>query len=129
MGYSAKQGNVLNGVPQVTGIVEAFDVSPKAKPIVLSNKNSVVTGGALEAYPNPAQDLLTVRTQLSSATPMQVTVLDLLGKVVVPATTVPVTQMQQRGTELRTATLVSGIYVVRVKTSEGIFTTKVTIQH
>lgn len=129
MGYSAKQGNVLNGVPQVTGIVEAFDVSPKAKPIVLSNKNSVVTGGALEAYPNPAQDLLTVRTQLSSATPMQVTVLDLLGKVVVPATTVPVTLMQQRGTELRTATLVSGIYVVRVKTSEGTFTTKVTIQH
>jgi extracellular elastinolytic metalloproteinase len=129
MGYSAKQGDVLNGVPQVTGLVEAFDVSPKAKPIVLSNKNSLVTGGALEAYPNPAQDLLTVRTQLSSATPMQVTVLDLLGKVVVPTTTVPVTQMQQRGTELRTATLVSGIYVVRVKTSEGTFTTKVTIQH
>jgi extracellular elastinolytic metalloproteinase len=129
MGYSAKQGDVLNSVPQVTGIVEAFDVSPKAKPILLSNKNSVVTGSSLEAYPNPAQDLLTVRTQLSSATPMQVTILDLLGKVVVPATTVPVAQMQQRGTELHTATLTSGIYVVRVKTSEGTFTTKVTIQH
>jgi extracellular elastinolytic metalloproteinase len=129
MGYSAKQGDVLNSVPQVTGIVEAFDVSPKAKPILLSNKNSVVTGSSLEAYPNPAQDLLTVRTQLSSATPMQVTILDLLGKVVVPATTVPVAQMQQRGTELHTATLISGIYVVRVKTSEGTFTTKVTIQH
>jgi extracellular elastinolytic metalloproteinase len=120
---------VLNSVPQVTGIVEAFDVSPKAKAIVLSSKNSVVTGSFLEAYPNPAQDLLTVRTQLSSTTPMQVTVLDLLGKVVVPAATVPVAQMQQRGTELRTATLTSGIYVVRVKTSEGTFTTKVTIQH
>jgi extracellular elastinolytic metalloproteinase len=129
MGYSAKQGDVLNSVPQVTGIVEAFDVSPKAKAIVLSSKNSVVTGSFLEAYPNPAQDLLTVRTQLSSTTPMQVTVLDLLGKVVVPAATVPVAQMQQRGTELRTATLTSGIYVVRVKTSEGTFTTKVTIQH
>jgi extracellular elastinolytic metalloproteinase len=129
MGYSAKQGDVLNGVPQVTGIVEGYDVSPKAKPIVLSSKNSVVTGSTLEAYPNPAQDLLTVRTQLNSATPMQVTMLDLLGKVVVSTSAVPVAQMQQRGTELHTATLASGIYVVRVKTSEGTFTTKVTIQH
>ncbi len=129
MGYSAKQGTVLNGVPQVTGVVEAFDIAPTAKTLVLSSKNSVVTSSALEAYPNPAQDLLTVRTQLSSTTPMQVTMLDLLGRVVVPATAVPVAQMQQRGTELRTGALASGIYVVRVKTSEGTFTTKVTVQH
>ena len=60
---------------------------------------------------------------------MQVVMLDLLGQVVVPAITVPVAQMQQGGTELRTAGLASGLYVVRVKTTEGTFTTKVTIQH
>ncbi|HEX8660015.1 MAG TPA: M36 family metallopeptidase [Hymenobacter sp.] len=129
MGFSAVQGDRVNGTPRVTGVREAFDLPPKAKVIALANKNGVVTGNALEAYPNPAQDLLTVRTQLSSTVPMEVTVLDLLGKTVVQTTRVPATRMQQSGVELNTSRLVSGIYVVRVTTTEGIFTTKVSIQH
>ncbi|RZK19031.1 MAG: T9SS type A sorting domain-containing protein, partial [Hymenobacter sp.] len=131
MGYSAVQGprTGAGGAPTASGSVAAFDIPPKATPLVLSTNAGVAAGSALEAYPNPAQDLLTVRTQLSSAAPMQVTVLDLLGKMVVQSTEVPVAKMQQSGVELNTSRLATGIYVVRVTTTDGIYTTKVTIQH
>jgi hypothetical protein len=131
MGYSAVQGprTGAGGAPTATGSTAAFDVPPTATPVTLSNAAGVVTSGALEAYPNPAQDLLTVRTQLPSTAPMQVTMLDLLGKTVVAPATVPVATMQQHGVELNTSRLASGVYVVRVKTTDGVYTTKVTIQH
>jgi extracellular elastinolytic metalloproteinase len=131
MGYSAVQGprTGAGGAPTATGSVAAFDVPPKATPIVLSAGNALASGSPLEAYPNPAQGLLTVRTQLGSAAPIQVMVLDLLGKTVVAPTSVPVAKMQQSGVELNTSALASGIYVVRVITTDGIYTTKVTIQH
>jgi hypothetical protein len=131
MGYSAVQGprTGAGGAPVVDGSVAAFDVPPTATPIVLSTNNGLSNSSALEAFPNPAQDLLTVRTQLGSAAPIQVTVLDLLGKTVVAPTSVAVAKMQQSGVELNTSRLASGIYVVRVTTTDGIYTTKVTIQH
>ncbi|MGI4834518.1 MAG: M36 family metallopeptidase [Janthinobacterium lividum] len=128
MGYSAVQGPRTNGVPVVNGSMQAFDVPPTAHAITLSTHNGVVSGSALEAFPNPAQDRLTVRTQLGSAAPMEVTLLNLLGQVVLPATTVPTAQMQQAGYELRTGALAPGLYVVRVRTSDGTYTTKVTIE-
>jgi extracellular elastinolytic metalloproteinase len=131
MGYSAVQGprTGAGGAPTATGSTAAFDVPPKATPIVLSSSPAITNSSALEAYPNPAQDRLTVRTQLGSAAPIQVTVLDLLGKMVVAPTSVPVAKMQQSGVELNTSALASGLYVVRVTTTDGIYTTKVTIQH
>ncbi|RZK88117.1 MAG: T9SS type A sorting domain-containing protein, partial [Hymenobacter sp.] len=128
MGYSAKQGDRTNGTPKVTGIVQAFDLPPQTKVIPLATTAGATTSASLEAYPNPAQDRLTVRTQMPSAVPMHVTVIDLLGKTVL-STTVPTAQMQQSGVELNTSHLATGLYVVRVATSEGNFTTKVTIQH
>jgi extracellular elastinolytic metalloproteinase len=129
MGYSATYGDRISGTPRLTGIREAFDLPPRVPVVVLAAQNGAPVGSSLEAYPNPAQDLLTVRTQLSSTAPMQVTVVDLLGKTVVQTTTVPVAQMQQNGVALNTSRLATGIYVVRVTTTEGIYTTKVTIQH
>lgn len=129
MGYSAVTGDRVNGTVRFTSVKEAFDVPPKAKVLVLSTQNSVVTGSALEAYPNPAQNVLTVRTQLSSSAPVQVAVLDLLGKTVVQSVAVPAAKMQQAGVELNTSQLATGIYIVRVVTTEGTYTTKVTIQH
>ncbi len=128
MGYGAKQGDRTNGVPKVTGIVQAFDLPPQTKVIPLATATGVTASASLEAYPNPAQDQLTVRTQLPSRVAMQVTVLDLLGKTVLSAS-VPTAQMQQSGVQLNTSHLATGLYVVRVATSEGNFTTKVTIQH
>jgi hypothetical protein len=131
MGYSAVQGprTGAGGAPVVDGSVAAFDVPPNATPIVLSTSNGISNSNALEAFPNPAQNLLTVRTQLGSTAPIQVTVLDLLGKTVVAPTSVPVAKMQQSGVELNTSQLSSGLYIVRVTTTDGIYTTKVTIQH
>lgn len=128
MGYSAKQGDRTNGTPKVTGIVQAFNLPPQSQVIPLATTPGATTSASLEAYPNPAQDRLTVRTQLPSAAPMRVSVLDLLGKTVL-STTVPTAQMQQSGVELNTSSLATGLYVVRVATSEGNFTIKVTIQH
>jgi extracellular elastinolytic metalloproteinase len=128
MGYSAKQGDRINGYPKVTNLAQAFDLPPQTKVIPLATATGVTTSASLEAYPNPAQDRLTVRTQLPSTAPMHVTVLDLLGKTVL-STTVPTAQMQQSGVELNTSRLATGLYIVRVATTEGNFTTKVTIQH
>ena len=75
---------------------------------MLANKNGALADNSLEAYPNPAQNLLTVRTQLASAAPMQVTMLDLLGKTVLRSRAVPVAQMQQSGIELNTSRLPAG---------------------
>ncbi|MFC6222975.1 M36 family metallopeptidase [Hymenobacter artigasi] len=129
MGYSAVQGNRVNGAPLVTGIVQAFDLPPGTPAIALSSKNGATAGNALEAYPNPAQNVLTVRTQLTSTVPMQVDMLDLLGKTVLRAVPVPAGQMQQSGVELNTSRLASGIYIVRVTTSGGTYSTKVSVQH
>lgn len=127
MGYSARQGARVNGFPTVDNITQGFDLPPQARAVTLSTNNGASAANALEAFPNPTQDHLTVRTQLGSAAPIQVAVLDLLGKTVLSAT-VPVTQMQQAGVELNTSRLSTGIYVVRVTTTEGNFTTKVTVQ-
>jgi hypothetical protein len=129
MGYSANAGDRTAGTPRLTGIVEAFDLPPGVVNTPLATTAASRGSEMLEAYPNPAQNQLTVRTQLGSAAPIQVTVLDLLGKTVVAPTSVPVAKMQQSGVELNTSALASGIYVVRVVTTDGIYTTKVTIQH
>ena len=129
MGYSAVQGDRTNGTPRVTGIVEAFDIPPGTRVIALAAKNGATIGSPLEAYPNPAQGTLTVRTQLGSSAPVQVAMLDLLGKVVLRSAPVSAGQMQQSGVELNTTRLASGVYVVRVTTSEGTYSTKVSVQH
>ena len=129
MGYSAVQGDRVNGAPLVTGIVEAFNLPPGTPVVALANKNGAIVGNALEAYPNPAQNSFTVRTQLASTVPMQVIMLDMLGKVVVRAAPISAGQMQQSGIELNTSRLASGVYVVRVTTSEGTYSTKISVQH
>lgn len=128
MGYSAVTGDRVNGTVRFTNVKEAFDVPPKVRVIALANQNATTVANALEAYPNPAQDRLIVRTQLNSTAPMQVTMVDLMGKTVL-RTTVPTAQMQQSGAELNTSQLATGLYIVRVSTTEGSYTTKVTIQH
>ena len=129
LGYSATSGTRDNGYPYFDGIVEAYDLPKGVAVIVLATKNNVLSSSALEAYPNPTQDRLTVRTLLGSKADVQVTMLDLLGKTVLAPVAVPAAQMHQSGVELRTDNLASGIYLVRVATTEGIYTTKVTVQH
>ena len=128
MGFNAVQGDRVNGAPRVTGIVQGFTLPPGVPAVALATKNGTTVSGALEAYPNPTAGLLTVRTQLGSTTPMQVAVLDLLGKVVLRPVPVAAAHMQQSGVELNTSHLAAGVYVVRVVTSEGTYSTKVSVQ-
>ncbi|MBD2723213.1 M36 family metallopeptidase [Hymenobacter armeniacus] len=128
MGYDARQGDRVNGQPKVTGVVQGFNLPPGVRALALASKNGAVVSSALEAYPNPAQNQLTVRAQLASTAPVQVTLLDLLGKTVLRTVSVPAAQLQQNGVELNTGTLATGIYVVRVTTTEGTFSTKVSVQ-
>ena len=127
MGYSATGGTRANNLP-LLNVTEAFDMPPGLTAVTLATKGAS-TNSALEAYPNPAENRLTVRTQLNSAAPVQVTLLDMLGKTVLAPVAVPAAQMQQNGTELDISQLANGIYIVRVATTEGTYTTKVTVQH
>ena len=143
MGFSAQQGARVavsgypTGLPGLTGIVAAFDMPPRAgRAVPILNpattplgtqSASAINGSLVSAYPNPAQHMLTVQAQLASKTAVQVSLVNLVGQVV---STVSTTAADvQRGLEVNTSTLASGLYVVRVNTSEGVFTTKVQVKH
>ena len=128
MGYSAKGGGRTSNNLPLLDVTEAFDMPPGLTAVALATRGAS-NNSALEAYPNPATNRLTVRTQLNSTAPVQVTMLDMLGKMVMAPVAVPAAQMQQNGTDLDISQLANGIYIVRVATTEGTYTTKVTVQH
>ena len=127
LGYAAVQGDRVSGTPRLTGLQEDFSLPPTGRAVALSSRAGTTVSSALEAYPNPAQDRLTVRASLPSAAPVRVVMLDLLGQPVLQATA-PAAQLQQGGIELNTSQLAAGLYVVRVTTTEGSFTVKVVIK-
>ncbi|WP_201977165.1 M36 family metallopeptidase [Hymenobacter rubidus] len=143
MGYSANQGprvtsTVYPGItlPGLSGIVAAYDMPGGTRPVVLLNpavtplssqSANVIKGSLVDAYPNPAQNQLTIQSQLASKTAVQVSLVNIVGQVV--ATTTSSAGEVQRGITLNTADLASGLYIVRVSTSEGTYTTKVQVKH
>ena len=140
MGHSALQGiRTPAGYPTRNGIAEAFDMPPGVTPapmlspttvnIVTSNKSQLanVKGSLVEAYPNPAQQRLIVRSQLTSTTPVQIVLRDALGRTA-HTSTVAIAELQ-RGVELNTGSLANGLYIVQVTTSAGTFATKVQVHH
>jgi len=128
MGFGALPGDLSTaGVPQVTGVVQGFDLPPGIQTVVLANRNGVATASTLEAYPNPAQNELLVRAPISSSGPVRVVLFNLLGQQVLQASGAAAT-LQQSGVPLDTRHLANGTYLVRVTTSSGVFSTRVTIQ-
>ena len=119
LGYSAVQGSSKS----VADNKEAFDLPPS----VLATQKQL-SEDVLAVYPNPASSQLTVRTLISSRTPVQVSLLTMLGATV-QTTEVPAAVMQQSGTQLNTASLANGLYLVKINTSNGIVTKKVLVQH
>ncbi|TGE17815.1 T9SS-dependent M36 family metallopeptidase [Hymenobacter elongatus] len=96
-------------------------------PTVLSTQKAL-NEKLVEVYPNPAQNQLTVRTQVSSSVPVKVELLTLLGRTVLTASA-SAARIQAEGIRLSTTELANGIYVVRLTTSEGTITKKVMVQH
>jgi hypothetical protein len=119
LGYSAVQGSSKS----VNDNTAAFDLPPG----VLATQKQL-SEDLLAIYPNPASSQLTVRTLISSRTPVQVSLLTVLGKTV-QKTEVPAAVMQQQGVQLNTSSLAAGLYLVKINTSAGIVTKKVLIQH
>lgn len=118
MGFSARQGSSNN----LTDQVAATDL-----PRVLSTQKQL-SEELLELSPNPANQQLTIRTQISSRTPVQLELVSLLGQVV-RSREVPAAMLQQSGAQLPLTDLAAGIYVVRLTSSEGTITKKIVVQH
>ncbi|MBD2766904.1 T9SS-dependent M36 family metallopeptidase [Hymenobacter sp. BT664] len=118
MGFDAVQGTSNNLVDNTAGY---------ALPSFLSTAK-YLNEQQLEVYPNPAADHVLVRTQVSSKTAVSVELLTLMGQVV-RTVSVPANTLQQSGVNLNTAELATGVYIVRLTTSEGIITKKVSVQH
>nr|WP_262489946.1 M36 family metallopeptidase [Hymenobacter sp. AT01-02] len=118
MGVSATQGLSTSVSDQVV----AYDM-----PAVLSTQKQL-SGELLEVYPNPANNQVVVRTQISSSAPVQISVVTLLGQTV-HTEQVAAARLQQEGVTLNTANLAAGVYIVRLTTSQGNITKKVAVQH
>ncbi|MCR5888313.1 M36 family metallopeptidase [Hymenobacter sp. J193] len=97
-----------------------------AVPAALATK-ATLSAASVEVYPNPANDVLTVRTFGLSAAPVQVEVLSVVGSLL---RTVSVSAAQaQVGTTLDLSQLANGVYMVRVTTPQGTLTKKVMVRH
>lgn len=118
MGFNAIQGLSTSTTDNTAGY---------ATPPALSTSKRL-SEQMLEVYPNPARDQVLVRTQVSSKTAVSVQLLTLMGQVV-RTQSVSVATLQQNGVQVNTAELANGVYVVRVTTSEGTITKKVSVQH
>jgi extracellular elastinolytic metalloproteinase len=94
---------------------------------VLATQSQQQRDQLLELYPNPANSELTVKLPVSSKTPVQVSVVDMLGKTVQTSAT-PSNELQ-RGLRLNTSALAPGLYIVQLRSDAGSFTKKVLIQH
>ncbi|UOQ53512.1 M36 family metallopeptidase [Hymenobacter cellulosivorans] len=116
------------GIDAVQGSVRVDDNTAGFQlPTVLSSQKAL-NEKLVEVYPNPAQNQLTVRTQVSSTVPVQVELLTVLGRTVL-TTSAAAARIQAEGIRLNTTELANGIYVVRLTTSEGTITKKVMVQH
>ncbi|GGE98596.1 peptidase M36 [Hymenobacter cavernae] len=94
---------------------------------VLASQPQQQRNELLELYPNPASSELTVRLPVSSKTPVQVSLLTLLGKTV-QTSTVASGELQQ-GARVNISDVAAGLYIVQLHTSAGTFNRKVLIQH
>ncbi|OUJ69123.1 T9SS-dependent M36 family metallopeptidase [Hymenobacter crusticola] len=119
LGYSAVQGSSKS----VNDNTASFDL-----PAGVLATQKQLSEDVLAVYPNPANSQLTVRTLISSRTPVQVSLLTVLGTVL-QKTEVPAAIMQQEGMQLNTTSLAAGLYLVKISTSDGIVTKKILVQH
>ncbi|HEX8428498.1 T9SS type A sorting domain-containing protein, partial [Hymenobacter sp.] len=94
---------------------------------VLATQSQQQRDEMVELYPNPASTELTVRLPVSSKTPVQVSLLTVLGKTV--QTTAIASGQLQQGAKLNLSDVANGLYIVQLRSSAGTFTKRVVIQH
>jgi len=92
---------------------------------ILNAKERILTDAKLSVYPNPAFSTASVNMQLSQATPVSVSLLDIQGKTVF--TQDFGNHQGETSLSLNLSQLTSGIYTVMVRTNSGVATQKLTV--
>ena len=91
-----------------------------------SNKNSKTNLG--DVYPNPVQNILNFDFYLSNESAIQIDLINLLGETI---TTIDNTKLSTGyyNRKVSTNDIPNGIYILRLKSDEGNFSKKITINH
>lgn len=103
-----------------------FDQSVFFYPLFTSIRNATASFGSIEAYPNPATDILNLNVVLNKIEEVTVNMVNLLGETV---------SLQQyamnagsNNIQMSTFNLEAGVYVITVSAGESVATTRVVVQ-
>jgi Secretion system C-terminal sorting domain/PKD domain len=118
-----------NGTYTITLIVTGIcgsDTMTQVVTITQVGLQDIDLSNTLEVYPNPNDGVFTIAFELSSAKTVQIEVLDVQGRKVVEqrleSVLVHREQLDLSGSE-------SGIYVLRIITTDGVATQKIVVRH
>ena len=79
------------------------------------------------AFPNPVNEVLNLNYSIQNDSKVEITLLDIAGKVVKQST-----QLSSKGensVSINVSDVSTGMYLLKLQTSEGVKTQKVLIQH
>ncbi len=93
---------------------------------ITANQNPLLPDGAVNLFPNPVSNVANLSFDLENASDVKVKIYDITGKLVINS---EYDNVQNNTITVNTKTLVSGNYLVRVSTDEGIRTIKMSVQH
>ena len=93
--------------------------------LVSTTDNVALPSYAMEVFPNPATDFVTINVNLDNSGPITVTIADITGKVIV---TDDHNNTQQASFTYPLPTLASGVYLARIATNEGTLTKRFVVK-
>lgn len=99
-------------------------VAPKS----LSVANPLVSGKEVHLFPNPASAMVTLSFELEQTMPVQVSILDLQGRVLYHSGSLQLSAGMQQ-LELPTASLEQGLYLVRLEQVSSVSLLKLQVRH
>lgn len=109
----------------VSGQNDAGISSAQTQDVVISGISDV-TFKEYNVYPNPSNDILNVAFELNSNENVELTVVSIQGSVV---ETLNFNDASVVNTTINTSSLNNGVYILKVKTSQGISTQKFVVSH
>ena len=108
-----------------TTLIPLMKMSIGTMPIT-ANENPLLPEGAVTLFPNPVSTAANFEFDLENASDVEVKVYDITGKLV---RTSEYDNIQHTTIAIETQSLLSGNYLVRINTDEGISTIKMAVQH
>jgi hypothetical protein len=93
--------------------------------LVSTTDNVALPSYAMEIFPNPATDFVTINVNLDKSSPVTVTIADITGKVIVSDDQ---TNTQQASFTYPLPTLAAGVYLARIATNDGTLTKRFVVK-